>query len=130
MYVVLVAPLVPGTRLDSDGDGVVDSIDNCTHVSNAGLAGCDSDRDGYGNACDADFNQTLSVGGDVFRPIFLGDFEKGRMSDFLGVQNGTDMNCDGRVDSGDFGLLLFDQYQAGTPGPSGFSCAGRTRPCP
>jgi len=130
MYVVLVAPLVSGTGIDSDGDGVEDSIDNCTHVSNAGLAGCDSDRDGYGNACDGDFDQSLSVGGEDFRPIFLTDFEKGSMSPFLGVPNGTDMNCDGKVDGGDFWLLVFDQYDAGVPGPSGFSCAGGTRPCP
>lgn len=36
--------------LDSDGDGVPDSIDNCPHVANADQK--DSDHDGVGDACD------------------------------------------------------------------------------
>src|SRR5688500_1997304 len=42
-----------GQYLDSDGDSVVDAFDNCTAVANANQL--DSDGDGYGNACDADF---------------------------------------------------------------------------
>jgi hypothetical protein len=36
--------------LDSDGDGVPDSIDNCPHVANADQT--DTDHDGVGDACD------------------------------------------------------------------------------
>ena len=39
---------------DSDGDGVTDDVDNCTAVPNA--AQTDTDGDGHGNICDADFD--------------------------------------------------------------------------
>ena len=39
---------------DADGDGVDDSIDNCTDVANPDQV--DSDGDLHGNACDADFS--------------------------------------------------------------------------
>lgn len=39
---------------DGDGDGIADDVDNCTAAANASQR--DADGDGYGNACDADFN--------------------------------------------------------------------------
>ena len=39
---------------DLDGDGVADSSDNCVDVANASQS--DADGDGYGNACDGDYN--------------------------------------------------------------------------
>jgi hypothetical protein len=39
---------------DRDGDGIADDVDNCTLLANAGQL--DADGDGFGNACDADFN--------------------------------------------------------------------------
>jgi len=36
--------------VDSDGDGVVDGLDNCPGIANPSQA--DSDRDGTGDACD------------------------------------------------------------------------------
>jgi large repetitive protein len=44
-------PTGPTGPVDSDGDGVPDSSDNCVSVSNAGQA--DADTDGKGDACDA-----------------------------------------------------------------------------
>jgi photosystem II stability/assembly factor-like uncharacterized protein len=41
---------------DADGDGVPDSGDNCTEVANASQ--CDTNGDGYGNACDADVDNS------------------------------------------------------------------------
>jgi len=41
---------------DTDGDGVVDPSDNCTEIANPDQR--DTDSDGYGNLCDADFDNT------------------------------------------------------------------------
>lgn len=41
----------PPPPADSDGDGVVDSVDNCPFVSNPGQV--DTDGDGLGDACDS-----------------------------------------------------------------------------
>jgi hypothetical protein len=43
-----------GPLLDTDGDGIPDAIDNCILVPNPDQR--DTDGDGYGNACDADFD--------------------------------------------------------------------------
>ncbi|MEO1573713.1 MAG: thrombospondin type 3 repeat-containing protein, partial [Pseudomonadota bacterium] len=40
--------------VDTDGDGVDDSVDNCIAAANPGQT--DADGDGFGNACDADLN--------------------------------------------------------------------------
>lgn len=41
----------PPPPLDQDGDGVLDTVDNCPAVSNANQT--DTDQDGMGDACDA-----------------------------------------------------------------------------
>ncbi len=41
---------------DCDGDGVPNSLDNCILTANADQF--DTDTDGYGNACDGDFDNT------------------------------------------------------------------------
>ncbi len=52
----------PSTRAqDADGDGVLDSVDNCVFTPNGPLGGScsaqeDADNDGFGNACDADLD--------------------------------------------------------------------------
>jgi hypothetical protein len=103
------------TRRPGRADLVGDACDNCTEVANAGQQ--DSDEDGYGNICDADFDGDLVVG-------FL-DF---------GILNGclnlpgegargerlmADLNSDQRVDDLDF-RMFSDMFQ-GAPGlvPSG-----------
>jgi hypothetical protein len=99
-----------------DGDGVADAEDNCTQVQNGALAGpndqVDTDSDGYGNACDCDFNQTLTCNIQDFN-LFLPDFQSTVDS---GV--GTDMDSDGSVGIADFNLFL-PGFIAGEPGPSG-----------
>jgi len=46
IYVVTLS----NSRPDGDGDGILDSVDNCPSISNAQQA--DGDRDGVGDACD------------------------------------------------------------------------------
>ena len=53
---------------DTDGDGVIDSSDNCILVANGptvpdagGNIQLDTDGDGYGNICDPDFTNDLIV---------------------------------------------------------------------
>jgi len=121
-----------GLTTDTDGDGVPDPLDNCISVPNAGPLGCDTDMDGYGNACDADFNNDgVSDGLDFMAPHFLADFSAGmESSNEAGGAQGTDMNCDGTVDGVDFVAPHFlTGFAVGAPGPSGLSCAG-TVPCP
>ena len=47
---------------DYDGDGILDTSDNCPNVANANQANCDGDA--YGNACDTQDNSwtLISVG--------------------------------------------------------------------
>jgi hypothetical protein len=111
---------------DTDSDGVCDLIDNCVTTPNASPFDCDTDMDGYGNACDGDFDNggIPRVNSGDFA-TFLADFGTGTDS---GV--GTDMNCGGipAVSPTDFSIFL-TQFSAGAPGPSGLACAG-TVPCP
>lgn len=55
-----------GASVDVDNDTVPDVFDNCLWVKNglpqAPNVQCDTDRDGYGNACDADVNNDFGVG--------------------------------------------------------------------
>ena len=103
-------PIVAGGAgvLDSDGDGVVDSNDNCIDVQNSGQL--DTDGDDYGNACDCDFDQSLTCGIDDFN-LFLPDFQSTVDS---GV--GCDMDSNGTVGIADFNLFP-PGFVAGVPVP-------------
>jgi hypothetical protein len=91
---------------DSDADGILDSMDNCTHVPNPSQ--CDGDNDGYGNNCDADFNNDLIVN----------NFDVGPFKAGLGTTNPvTDLNCDGITNNFDVGP--FKAMLGTAPGPSG-----------
>jgi len=93
--------------LDTDADGVLDFMDNCSMVANDSQQ--DTDGDKYGNACDADFNNddtvnSLDIG--FYKSMFFttGDSE-------------ADLNGDGIVNSVDTGLFKALFFSA--PGPSG-----------
>ena len=110
-----------GVATDTDSDTVPDASDNCVLVPNAGTLFCDTDQDGYGNACDPDINNDGVVGGPDYAPITASFGETGH------PDNPADVNCDGVVGGPDYGPITSDF--GGTPGPSGLSCAG-TIPCP
>ena len=105
-----------GPTPDVDTDGVPDSQDNCTLVPNATQG--DSDLDGYGNPCDADYDNDGSVTGVDFNLFKVG---------YGGSNEVYDHDCDGGVGGTDFNMLKV--LYGGPPGASGLGCAG-TAPCP
>ncbi len=108
-----------GCDADADLDGIPDLIDNCRARANPSQL--DADLDGFGNACDGDFDQNGSAGGS--------DFSVLRLCFGLSVAPGagppddpscaeSDMNGDGSVGGADFSRLRFSFGSA--PGPSGW----------
>ncbi|MFK8030858.1 MAG: DUF1800 family protein [Gammaproteobacteria bacterium] len=101
--------------VDTDSDGVEDSVDNCLLIDNP--AQNDTDSDSYGNWCDADFNQNGIVN---FQDLFLLNtvfFESEPFSTELAGH--ADMNSDGAVNFLD--LALFRGSFLSPPGPAALS---------
>lgn len=99
---------------DTDNDGILDVFDNCTHMPNGpsipdagGNTQLDSNGDGFGNVCDADFNGDLVVNG----------LDVGPFVDQFGTSGpDADLNGDGVVNGLDVGPFVAMFGQA--PGPS------------
>ena len=114
-----------GLAPDTGGDGIPDVLDKCTLDSRNATATCDTDVDGYGNPCDADFDQNFGTSSVDFSTYFIPAF-KGLTS----PTRGQDMDCNGAVSSVDFSNYFVPKFKglAGVggsiPGPSGLSCAG------
>jgi hypothetical protein len=86
--------------LDEDGDGVPDDVDNCTVVANPSQI--DTDTDGCGNACDADYDQngvTNATDFLHFRKHYLTTEAQPNWDP------NVDMNGDGVIDKLDHALL-------------------------
>ena len=92
--------------VDTDGDGVPDSSDNCTEVANADQR--DTNGDGFGNICDPDLNNDGLVN--------LVDYVALR-SVYLTPNADADLNGDGIVNLVDYVILR--NYYLKSPGPSG-----------
>ncbi len=119
-YIAEIEP--PPAPIDTDADGVLDALDNCTMTINP--TQLDADQDGYGNICDADLNNSGLV--------TTADF--GILRSVLNQAAGSsataaaaDLNGSGTVTTADFAILRARLNTA--PGPSGLACAG-TVPCP
>ena len=92
--------------VDTDGDGINDSLDNCSQVINP--AQIDADGDGIGNRCDPDLNNDLTVNfGDIaqFAPVF-------QTADPV-----ADFDSNGIVNFGDFVVMTSFFLMSPGPGP-------------
>jgi hypothetical protein len=103
-------PAFAGSAPDFDSDGVGDQIDNCSIDVNTEQS--DSDGDECGNLCDADYDDTGTVGFLDFLQFagafgFTTDPEKCHVEDIPGCYVGFD----------DF--LVYAARFGGIPGPSG-----------
>ncbi|MFB3104465.1 MAG: thrombospondin type 3 repeat-containing protein, partial [Pseudomonadales bacterium] len=106
---------------DTDGDHVINSEDNCTLHRNGIVDASnqiDADTDGFGNACDADYNNDGITDQDDFDAF----------SDAFGLTIGDpqydpeiDSNGDDVIGAADFGI--FTQLFGQGAGPSGLMCA-------
>jgi hypothetical protein len=116
--------------VDTDHDGIPDTLDKCTLDSRNATAPatCDSDGDGYGNVCDPDFDQDFAVTETDYTMFFVPAF-KGQ--DPAPWPQGMDMNCDGVVNATDYGMFFVPKFKGDAklggakPGPSGLACAGK-----
>jgi hypothetical protein len=114
-----------GGCADGDADGIPDVIDKCSGDSRNVIAPatCDTDQDGFGNVCDADYDQSLTVAPPDFVGFFIPSFKAGAPG-----PTGTDMDCNGIVNVIDFTMFFVPRFKAGFVGPSGLYCAGAI-PC-
>lgn len=109
---LLAAPWARGVEGDFDADGIEDGLDNCVEASNPPQT--DSDGDGFGNACDADYDNDGIVRTADFL-AFGRNFAKTALApDFNPIFDADD---DGRVGGSDY--LLFGRQFGGPPGPAG-----------
>lgn len=135
---------------DVDSDGIAPR-DNCARVPNPSQL--DSDLDGYGNACDADYDDDGIV---TNRDFILLRFALGSTIAISEYQGPLEYDGDGLIGIADFRLLRFDfgdmpyvrsldadgdgtfgfpeldlvrSAFGSPPGPSGLACAGTTGSC-
>lgn len=124
--VVGMLPAIGRAWSDSDADLIRDEVDNCQLLGNgpnqSGMQ-ADCDADGYGNRCDADYDQDLFTTPADFG-FFLGQFGSSFPS---GTCIDADHDGDGAVTPADFGVFL-TFFGRAAPGPSGLRCAGSV-PC-
>ena len=97
--------MMPVHAMDSDADGIDDSVDNCTNVANPGQL--DADGDGHGNICDADYDNSCLINGSDLGILKAAFFTADPVVDMdgSGLVNGTDLG-------------LFKATFFGEPGPS------------
>ena len=125
-YLLNVMHWLDGLLPDADGDGFPDAVDNCVARANgpAGSNQLDVDLDGFGNACDGDFDNDEDVDGNDFH-TFVTCFQGGAPPDDPTCAE-SDMDGDGHVSASDFNLFI--QAYGHSPGPSGLACADATAP--
>lgn len=96
---------------DADGDGLLDLADNCIYAANPDQR--DTNRNGWGNRCDADFNQNGTVDSND------GSLLKARLGSTAADQ---DLDGNGFVDAEDMNILKSSFRRP--PGPNGVDVYG------
>ena len=130
-FALLALPAQAGTMNDTDSDLVPDAFDNCTTRANGPNEPSnqlDCNLDGYGDACDPDYNDDGgTTTGDFleFLQCFTGTFT----TITLAACPCMDHDGNGAYSTADFLVFLdFFSNDNAPPGPSGLSCAGAI-PC-
>jgi hypothetical protein len=108
--------------LDGDGDGVGDPVDNCSQTPNTNQI--DTNADGFGNRCDADYDNNGMVGASDYGRLAAA---YGTTTEMPGFDPAIDVNNDGAIGAAEFSFFV-SRFGL-PPGPSGLACAG-TIPCP
>ena len=75
MLATLTAYPIASSAQDSDGDGIPDVVDRCSLDSRNATSNCDTDQDGYGNPCDADFDENFVINANDFAHYFIPAFQ-------------------------------------------------------
>lgn len=101
----LVRAIPLSAAYDADDDGVANDVDNCLAAANPLQR--DTDGDGFGNLCDADFNND-----GVVNFVDLGQMK----AVFFSNDADADLNGDGFVNFGDLGIMKLRFFLP--PGPS------------
>lgn len=86
-------------RLDADGDGIEDSLDNCPSVPNTNQL--DTDGDGIGDACDPDDDNDGVLDINDNCPVVVNPNQKDNDNDGLGDVCDPDDDNDGILDAND-----------------------------
>lgn len=103
------------TLMDTDGDGILDTTDNCTLVPNSEQI--DTNNDGFGNACDSDTDNNCVVGF-LDLQLFIQGFNSSMGQPLYNED--TDFNSDGTTNFIDF--IVYRQQFLQPPGPSANPC--------
>jgi hypothetical protein len=114
---LLLVPTPPAAAQDTDADGIADAQDDCLTAANPSQL--DTNRDGYGNLCDTDYDDNGVCGSSDF-----GAFSAAFGSSAASPAYDPDVDADGNggIGTSDFGV--FASHFGKALGPSGLACAG------
>jgi hypothetical protein len=115
-------PALAGPQTDTDGDGWIDTEDNCSEVANP--AQDDTDGDDCGNICDADYDNNGVVGFSDFGQFVANFNQTGHPLQ----QHNEPVDPVRVVGFADFGYFVSVFNVPGSVGPSGTTVG--TTACP